>query len=774
MPIKRLKLDVLDQDQDVLDQDQAADGQNAGMALLPQGALSADAVGGASPDSVSSSQAVAAGPATIGPSYFSTSGNQIVDSVGHDVQIAGVNWFGMQNTNLVPDGLWAQPYKTLTIPGQNNGQPIQGMMDHMKQLGFNTIRLEYASDTLHTTATPTGFDASKNPDLVGLTPLQIMDKIVDYAGQIGMRVILDHHRSSLGGGTQDNGLWYDTGNSPDGTPRDEAHWVSDWAMLAQHYANNPTVIGADLSNEPHNGTWGSPDGVLSANGATDWVRASELAGNAILAANPNWLIFDEGVGSYKGQSYWWGGNLLGVRDLQVQLNVANRLVYSVHDYGDSINAQPWFFAPNYPANLPGVFNQYWGYIYQGFTPTGGNTTYTAPIWVGEFGSALGDEANGNPTVLDPKDPPWLTALTHYMGGDTNNDGVRDIPVGQKGPSWTYFAWNDNSQDTGGIVQSDWTTVNQNKMAYLTPIESPFPLPQIPRSDFNADGVSDILFRNDTSGDTWFAAMNAGAFQGWQQIGGSNTSYSAIGGGYFYGNGTEDILFRNNSTGDTWFEGINSGTFTGWQQIGGSDTHYAVVGVGDFFGHKPDDDILYRNSSTGDTWFEEISNGAFAGWHQIGGSDTTYAAVGIGDFFGNGTDDILFRNISTGDTWFEAISNAGFNGWHQIGGSDTRYAVAGVGNFYGNGTEDILFRNNSTGDTWIEAISNGSFKSWSQVGSSDTHYAVVAVGDYIGNGTDDVLFRNNGTGDTWIAAISNGSFNGWNQVGGSNPSYTVKT
>jgi VCBS repeat-containing protein/autotransporter passenger strand-loop-strand repeat protein len=292
-------------------------------------------------------------------------------------------------------------------------------------------------------------------------------------------------------------------------------------------------------------------------------------------------------------------------------------------------------------------------------------------------------------------------------------------------------------------------------------------------DFDFDRTSDILFRDDASGDTWFEAMSGGAFNGWNQIGGSNTSYAAVGVGDFYGTGTSDALFVNVTTGDTWVEAISNGAFAGWSHIGGSDTHYSVAGVADFYGNATDD-ILFRNNSSGDTWFEAISNGAFNGWHQIGGSDTTYAVVGTGDFYGNGTGDLLFRNNSTGDTWIEAISNGAFNGWHQIGGSNTTYAVVGVGDFFGNGTDDILFRNNSTGDTWIEAISNGAFQSWNEVGGSDTTYAVVAVGDYFGNGTDDILFRNNSTGDTWIEAISNGSFNGWHQVGGSNTGYTVKT
>jgi autotransporter-associated beta strand protein/probable HAF family extracellular repeat protein len=294
-----------------------------------------------------------------------------------------------------------------------------------------------------------------------------------------------------------------------------------------------------------------------------------------------------------------------------------------------------------------------------------------------------------------------------------------------------------------------------------------------RDDFDFDRTSDILFRNNASGDTWFEAMSNGAANGWNQIGGSSTSYTVVGVGDFYGTGTSDALFRNNSTGDTWLEAISNGAFAGWNQIGGSDTHYSVVGVGDFYGDATDD-ILFRNNSTGDTWFEAISNGALNGWHQIGGSDTTYAAVGVGDFFGNGTDDILFRNNSTGDTWIEAISNGAPNGWHQIGGSDTHYSVVGVGDFFGNGTDDILFRNKSSGDTWIEQISSGASAGWRQIGGSDTHYAVVAVGDYFGNGTDDILFRNNSTGDTWFESLSNGNASGWHQVGGSNTGYTVKT
>lgn len=341
-----------------------------------------------------SASAVASSPASLLPSGFlSTQGNQIVDQQGNAVKIAAVNWFGLESTNFAPQGLWAASYKT--------------MMDQMVQLGFNAIRLPFSDQLFDPDSIPNGIDFSKNPDLPGLTGLQIMDKIVNYAGQIGLKVILDHHRSSAGAGPNADGLWYDSSYS-------EARWISDWTMLAQHYAGNATVIGADLSNEPHDpATWG--DG-----SATDWAAAATRAGDAIQAVNSNWLIMVEGIQTYQGQSTWWGGNLAGVASHPITLTDPNKLVYSPHDYPASVYPQTWFSAPNYPNNLPSFWNQEWGYIYQ---------QNIAPIFLGEFGTKL----------QTTSDQQWLTQLVNYLDGN----GALTVTAGQQGPSSAYWSWNPN-------------------------------------------------------------------------------------------------------------------------------------------------------------------------------------------------------------------------------------------------------------------------------------------------------------------------------------------
>jgi hypothetical protein len=91
-------------------------------------------------------------------------------------------------------------------------------------------------------------------------------------------------------------------------------------------------------------------------------------------------------------------------------------------------------------------------------------------------------------------------------------------------------------------------------------------------------------------------MSNGAIASWQPAV-SNAAYVVVGSGDFTGAGTSDILFRDNATGDTGYDTIVNGEVTGWHDIGATSTAYSVVGVGDFYGNDADD-ILFRDDATG--------------------------------------------------------------------------------------------------------------------------------------------------------------------------------
>jgi len=341
-----------------------------------------------------------------------TVGSKVVDANGREVRFTGVAWFGFETKAFAPHGLWARNW--------------QDMLDQIKAAGFNTIRLPFSNQLLDDSSTaPDSIDYTKNPDLRGLKGLALMDRIIAGAGQRGLGVILDQHRPNADGQSD---LWY-----TDQVP--ESRWLGDWTMLARHYRGNSAVIGADLHNEPHGrATWGDN------NPQTDWRLASERAGNAILSVNSAWLIFVEGIETYKGDAYWWGGNLMGAREFPVRLSMPNRLVYSPHDYGPLVYGQKWFTAPDFPNNLPGLWQQHWGYLAQ---------QHTAPLVMGEFGGrSVGGDVEGT----------WQRSLIAYLKGN--------------GIGYWYWSWNPNSGDTGGVLQDDWKTVNEPKLRAIQAYEWP--------------------------------------------------------------------------------------------------------------------------------------------------------------------------------------------------------------------------------------------------------------------------------------------------------------
>jgi endoglucanase len=359
--------------------------------------------------------------------WLSASGTKLVDSNNKTVRLTGVNWFGFETSNKFPHGLWSRDCKS--------------MLTQIKDLGFNCIRLPYSNAILAPGATLSGINSSPTADpytgrqlnvVEGkiTNPLLLMDLIVDYCQELNLKIILDNHSREPDGYISEE-LWYTASVSND-------KWISDWVFLANRYKTKDAVIAMDLDNEPH-GKVGSGAKWGTGLAANDWRLAAQQCGNAILEVNPNVLIMVEGVEEYNGATYWWGGNLQGAATYPVVLSNPAKLVYSPHEYGPTVYPQPWFNDPTFPSNMPAIWEKNFNFLL---------TQNKAPLFAGEFGL----KTQGG------KDEVWFDAFLAFMG--------------QKGYSWTFWCWNPNSGDTGGILADDWTSVNQWKVDKLKPHLSP--------------------------------------------------------------------------------------------------------------------------------------------------------------------------------------------------------------------------------------------------------------------------------------------------------------
>lgn len=356
--------------------------------------------------------------------FLHVEGNRLLDDAGNEARLTGVNWFGFETSNLSPHGLWERDYRS--------------MLKQIHDMGFNTVRLPWCNammrddaktSSINTYGTDSydGFDPV-NEGLEGKSPLEVLDAMIDAAGQLGLKVMLDNHSRNPDGYMVET-VWYTDDFS-------ESQWVDDWITMAKRYQGNPTVIAFDLNNEPHGeATWGA--GVEG----TDWNKAAQRCANAIQQVNPDALIVIEGVEKVGGDSYWWGGNLSGVKNHPIEILVQDKLVYSPHEYGPEVFAQPWFTTSSFPQNMASIWDAHFGFIMN---------QEMGHLFVGEFGIR-------DVTSDDGRAGEWFSTFMEYMGGSY---------------SWTFWSLNPNSGDTEGILQYDWLTPHQWKLDALTPYLAP--------------------------------------------------------------------------------------------------------------------------------------------------------------------------------------------------------------------------------------------------------------------------------------------------------------
>ncbi len=268
-----------------------------------------------------------------------------------------------------------------------------------------------------------------------------------------------------------------------------------------------------------------------------------------------------------------------------------------------------------------------------------------------------------------------------------------------------------------------------------------------RYDFNADGKSDLLWRDTSNGvDTIWKSANSATRQ---TVATLATVWKIVGAGDFNGDGAADILWRNSSTGANaiW----KSGNATTSQPVTAVTSQaWAVMGVGDFDGDGVAD-ILWRNSSSGANAIWKSGNSATP--QAISAvTNLSWKIVGVGDFNADGKSDVLWRNASTGANVIWRSGNpVSSQSVTTLAGQ--AWTIAGIGDFDGDGADDMLWRNTSTG-------ANAIWKS----GNSATPQVVTAValawkpatvGDYDGNGKSDLVWRNSSTGANaiWLSANS---------------------
>lgn len=373
-----------------------------------------------------------------GDDWLTTNGDKILDINGNEVWLTGLSWFGYNTGSNLFDGVW----------GCNLDDALKAIADH----GFNLIRVPISAELLLQWSRgeypEANYNHAYNANLEGMNSLEIWEHVLDVCEENGIKIMLDIHSAQTDAMGHMLPMWYSGDISVD-----DYYEALDW--VSARYANNDTIVAYDIKNEPH-GKASEPEHAIW-NDSTDsnnWKYIAENAGNIILDNNPNALIVIEGIQIYpidissnnftstNDDDYynsWWGGNLRGVADYPIDFGSEARnrqVVYSPHDYGPAVYAQPWFDGGfTYESLIDDYWYDSWLYI---------DDQSIAPLLIGEWGGFMtGDNLT------------WMTYMRQLIGEYHLNH--------------TFWCFNANSGDTGGLVLDDFTTWDEEKYSFVSEV-----------------------------------------------------------------------------------------------------------------------------------------------------------------------------------------------------------------------------------------------------------------------------------------------------------------
>lgn len=381
---------------------------------------------------------------------------EIVDMYGNPVWLTGCNWFGYNVGSQVFDGVWSR----------NMHEMLTEIADH----GFNLLRVPMSTQLLlqwknnePDPATPK-INEWTNPELTveGVVggkvkySFDVWNQAVEWCRELGIKIMIDIHSAETASAGHQVSLWYTDKYSTE-------DWYEALEWLTDYYKDDDTLIAIDLKNEPH-GKADVPSQMAKWDDSKDpnnWKYAAECAAEKVLAINPNLLIMVEGIEVYPKEGYdwtapakdwttntefyygaWWGGNFRGAKENPIDLGEhQSQLVYSPHDYGPLVYEQSWFHEG---FTQESIMEEYWYdnwfYLLE---------EKTAPLLMGEWGGFIDEQHDP-----DGANTKWLTCL-------------RDLMIENR-IHHTFWCFNENSGDTGGLVYDNFGTWDEDKYALVKP------------------------------------------------------------------------------------------------------------------------------------------------------------------------------------------------------------------------------------------------------------------------------------------------------------------
>jgi hypothetical protein len=278
------------------------------------------------------------------------------------------------------------------------------------------------------------------------------------------------------------------------------------------------------------------------------------------------------------------------------------------------------------------------------------------------------------------------------------------------------------------------------------------------SDFNRDHVSDILFRNASTGDVWLWNMAESAIGSSAAIGNVPPQWQVVNVADADGDGKADMYWRNSATGENMIWLMNNRAQKGSITLPMvNDPNWLLTSVADLDGDGIND-LIWRNAAAGQWAVWLMTSSGVKSTQAYGGVPSNWEIRGAADFTGDGKADIIWRDLATGAVSIYRMDGVAVNGVSFLAGGLSEWDIAVVQDVDLDGYADIVFRDNTGAALALVKLNAAgtAIASTRLLNATGGSWRLEAIGDFNGDSFPDCLWRST-TGDVALWQL-NGSMN----------------
>ncbi|WP_421656267.1 FG-GAP-like repeat-containing protein [Leptothermofonsia sp. ETS-13] len=266
----------------------------------------------------------------------------------------------------------------------------------------------------------------------------------------------------------------------------------------------------------------------------------------------------------------------------------------------------------------------------------------------------------------------------------------------------------------------------------------------PENDFNGDGNSDLLWRNQVSGETVIWHMDGATLISFTSLPIAHPTWKLAAVTDFDGDRDPDILWQNQASGETVIWQMNGATLDTFANLPIAHPTWTVLEAADFDGDN-DSDILWRNSETGENVLWQMNGTLINTVAALPVAHSSWRFGDAADFDGDGDLDLLWRNPETGENVLWQMNGTSLSTFSSLPVADANWAIATIANFDADSNPEILWYNSATRQVVIWQMNGLAYSSHISLPTTDPGWEIEDAVDLNADSRAEILLRNDITG-----------------------------